>query len=211
MHGRLEVEDWHRDPEISLGACRVIYVYNPSISGPRGDNACAAIDGVFTGDVRLPSPPPCLRPIGIDGLVGLPPADPDNVVSSSADDAPCAAADCLQSDDEYWDKLFAPCERPAWDQWEDYVSSVENPEPCAVASSADCAAAWASDGSGEFVPAMPCVPNNQEHRNSIFESGRRLPFDAAVARPVGKKEISEHPKAKEAMDNEWNRLRKKGV
>ena len=40
---------------------------------------------------------------------------------------------------------------------------------------------------------------------------RNLPFNACVARPVGRKEMLSNPKAKAAMGAEWSKLIQKGV
>ena len=53
---------------------------------------------------------------------------------------------------------------------------------------------------------MPCGGEREGHRRKITRR-RRLPFNAAVARPVRQKEIDANPKAKAAMDKEWDRLR----
>jgi len=56
--------------------------------------------------------------------------------------------------------------------------------------------------------AVPCMPTSKdrrfEHRFKIpdFE----VPFNACVARPVGKKEIAQQPKAQAALDKEWDKL-----
>ena len=56
--------------------------------------------------------------------------------------------------------------------------------------------------------AVPCTPTSKagqsEHRYKIpdFE----VPFNACVARPVGKKEIAQQPKAQAALDKEWDKL-----
>ena len=73
---------------------------------------------------------------------------------------------------------------------------------------AEAAAAGSSDE--EFFPAMPTVPNRQQHRDHV-PCGRRLLFNAVVARPVSRKEISTTPKAQEAQGKEWGRLRERKV
>ncbi len=57
------------------------------------------------------------------------------------------------------------------------------------------------------VPAMPTVQYRPKHRP------RNVPplFNAAVARPVTRKEIAATPEAARAMKIEWDRLRKKKV
>ena len=68
----------------------------------------------------------------------------------------------------------------------------------------------------EFIPAMPChrsrgFPDEPDppHRAKIAD--RVFPFNALVARPVGKQEIAKTPKADLAMKSEWDRLRSKMV
>ena len=51
---------------------------------------------------------------------------------------------------------------------------------------------------------MPCIPNPQEHREKYPTASFRLPM--MVARPVGRKEIQNHPDALEAESLEWTRL-----
>ena len=68
-----------------------------------------------------------------------------------------------------------------------------------------------SPANEDYVPAMPCVPSTDGHRVKNSEFGRRFLFNAVVARPVGRKEISEQPKAQEAARKEWDRLRAKKV
>ena len=55
---------------------------------------------------------------------------------------------------------------------------------------------------------MPCVRRRDPHR--VKNSVPPL-FNACVARPVGKAELAKNPKAREAMEAEWTRLREKGV
>ena len=73
------------------------------------------------------------------------------------------------------------------------------------------------------VPAMPKAPESytEEHRSSLRELVKQkiaelefqnaLTLFAAVARLVSKQEVAANPKAKAAMDKEWNNLRDKGV
>ena len=64
-------------------------------------------------------------------------------------------------------------------------------------------------GEDEFahVPAMPVLTTNdvEEHRHK--HGGPRLAYNAAVARPVGAKEIAATPLAQKAINDEWTRLR----
>ena len=51
-----------------------------------------------------------------------------------------------------------------------------------------------------------------EHRDKIPKKGeRRSPFNALIARPVGSSERQTDPRAKAAMDKEWQTLRDKEV
>ena len=74
---------------------------------------------------------------------------------------------------------------------------------------------------GYIVPGrLPCLSSQQA---SLLTSAHRehnpeaapLPFNAMVARPVGRKERDETPEALEAVAKEWKRLRsikhRKGV
>ena len=58
------------------------------------------------------------------------------------------------------------------------------------------------------VPAMPTATRKpQPHREKIRTL--QAPFNAAVARPVAKKEMYANPKALKAVRSEWDRLRLK--
>ena len=57
------------------------------------------------------------------------------------------------------------------------------------------------------IPTFPCESKpRQGHRP---QHGTPL-YNACVARPVGPKEVREHPKALKAMQDEWSRLRAVG-
>ena len=47
------------------------------------------------------------------------------------------------------------------------------------------------------------------HRDKV--APKVLPFNAMVAKPITRKEVAKIPRAKAAMDEEWERLRKKEV
>ncbi len=65
-----------------------------------------------------------------------------------------------------------------------------------------------SSGVGEGCPAMPVIVRPaQEHRDKIPIV--QAPFNVAVARSVGKKEMYSNPLALKAVREEWDRLRKK--
>lgn len=63
---------------------------------------------------------------------------------------------------------------------------------------------YQSADSDADVPAMPCVANPGIHRQKV--PTKEPPFNALVARPVGKAEIRSTPEAQAALDKEWNRL-----
>ena len=65
----------------------------------------------------------------------------------------------------------------------------------------------AADSDG--LPPMPTKEEAQQHRDEL--GVRFLPFNACVAKPVAKKEISEQPKAREVLKKKWDRLREKSV
>ena len=68
-----------------------------------------------------------------------------------------------------------------------------------------------SDSEVEQPKVMPCKRGfRRRHRHKLTRN-RLFPFNAAVARPVGKAEIAKNPKAKESMDKEWRRLRENHV
>eukprot|EP00974_Lingulodinium_polyedra_P131193 11216775-Lingulodinium_polyedra.AAC.1 len=56
---------------------------------------------------------------------------------------------------------------------------------------------------------MPCLPDSpgdaDPHRDHIAPP--LFPFNACVARPVGKAELEREPEAQKARDKEWQRLR----
>ena len=59
----------------------------------------------------------------------------------------------------------------------------------------------------DHPPAMPCVAETQAHRTRM--GPKWFPFNACVARPVGKAELERTPAAQEADRKEWGRLREK--
>eukprot|EP00969_Alexandrium_andersonii_P182502 8063728-Alexandrium_andersonii.AAC.1 len=56
---------------------------------------------------------------------------------------------------------------------------------------------------------MPCEARTQTHRQKL--APRSFPFNACVARPVGKAEMARTPAAQVAAKKEWDRLRDKYV
>ena len=68
----------------------------------------------------------------------------------------------------------------------------------------------------DLIPAMPCQRNScfldeREPPHWAKIADRVFPFNALVARPVGKQEIAKTPKVVLAMKSEWDRLRSKNV
>ena len=119
-------------------------------------------------------------------------------------------------------------QEPPWEHWEriaqDHAESLKPSSIAAVAApnAEGIVAPQLRDDDDDLVPAMPTVNTLltnahdtdfvkviDNHRVKV--APRRFPFNALVARPVGKKEIESNPKAKAAMDKEWNRLKEKNV
>ena len=63
---------------------------------------------------------------------------------------------------------------------------------------------------GLLPRCLQLMMEKSKHRDTCFRE-RLFPWNAAVARPVGKAAIARTPKAKAAMDKEWKRLRDKRV
>ena len=66
------------------------------------------------------------------------------------------------------------------------------------------------DVAGECFPSMPTIPYHDEHRETIvngheFTKSELGVIIAMVARPVGKKELAEHPDAQKSRDVEWDK------
>ena len=72
------------------------------------------------------------------------------------------------------------------------------------------------------APAMPVLPEAHAEDEHMFGLAyrndhrtknvlRRCPFNACIARPVGRREIEAKPKAQLAMKEEWDTFRKAGV
>jgi hypothetical protein len=83
-----------------------------------------------------------------------------------------------------------------------YWTSVPSALVCQNERETSCSNPWTD------VPAMPTVPCSHEHRPHVVE--HELPFSALVARPVSKAEVKTNPKAQEALQKEWDRLRMAG-
>ena len=62
----------------------------------------------------------------------------------------------------------------------------------------------------ESVPMMPTTMTGQDHRSHIEEIKDPSSFYACVARPVSHAEFAANPKAIEAAEIEWGRLRAVG-
>ena len=63
---------------------------------------------------------------------------------------------------------------------------------------------------GDYIPAMPCLPVVKQHREKINPLGWAF-MNACVATPVTKKQMREIPEALEAEESEWARLRSRTV
>ena len=100
---------------------------------------------------------------------------------------------------------------PPWEAWETEVElyNTRGREP----GREKCATSEVTHPTDDSpAPAMPVRPVNRSHRHrEKIPKNRQFPFSACVARPVGKKELNASPKALEAMQKEWDRLRDKSV
>jgi len=78
----------------------------------------------------------------------------------------------------------------------------------AFEAASSCSPEYACDQRGSAIPRMKVFdrPSLDTHREKIFPENNK-PFNALVARKVGKKEILEEPKARAALEKEWSRLR----
>lgn len=67
-------------------------------------------------------------------------------------------------------------------------------------------------GSTERFPLMPCIPScEQRHRDLVTGDTTVMGFNAAVSRPVGRKEMMNDPEAYAPMQKEWKGQRDSGV
>ena len=82
-------------------------------------------------------------------------------------------------------------------------------KPCTEVYHGRCGRDAVPGGEHEFahVPAMPTLVTQEVEEHRTKGSGPRQAFNAAVARPVGAKEIASTPRAQESLDAEWARLR----
>ena len=70
------------------------------------------------------------------------------------------------------------------------------------------------DDNMDRFPSMPCINQNEPHRQKIGSDDRINPmqlFNSAVARPVGRKEMMENEDARKAMRKEWLGQHAEGV
>ena len=141
---------------------------------------------------------------------------------------------CIKEDKAHeLEPELAPEDQPLpWDAWDDFIDKMEEHgrshaqdvkvalascgqsssgggcEPAAardVVSGVIAAPARRAKGA---IPAMPTIPYKPEHRPKLKQ---RIPHNCCVARPVTRREQREKPKARDAMKDEWNRLRKLGT
>ncbi len=176
-------------------------------------------------------------PMGINGFLhgdGTPTLSPWGHISDEPVEpvAKAAASEVLDDSTKY----ASVNNIEPWAFWEQVAQQYHSPPEC----SSNCAAAAVGgdaptfallrDADGDVVPALACcafgapalgggnpaiLPDTDvtihadKHRDKI--APRRFPFNALVARPVRKDELAATPKAKEAMDAEWDRLLKANV
>ena len=116
-----------------------------------------------------------------------------------------------------------------WDEWAEYeegfgpkakwnydeVYNADNGSIVALASTEgddkygfSCIKSFRGESMRAF-PSMPCIPHHGEHREKIADN--RMHFNAAVARPVGRKEMLGNPEAFASMQKEWKGQRDAGV
>lgn len=132
-----------------------------------------------------------------------------------------ASTMCLDEFEEYWVE---------WDEWaeveggfgpqatwnQDEVYNIENGAIAAVAEKEDDAMKYnflcvsVKNENMRTFPLMPCVATCEVHREKNVSSPP-FHFNAAVARPVGRKEMLGDPTAYAAMQKEWKGQHDAGV
>ena len=122
---------------------------------------------------------------------------------------------------------------PPWEAWERFIDEERETAELAPAlaaaaayraahaeaesggSPASCVGCGGSPAIHADAPAMPARmiggSRRGRERHRPKNAPRLFPFNAMVARPVGKNEIAQKAKAKAAMDAEWKKLRDKYV
>jgi len=164
--------------------------------------------------------------------MGLIKAD-DSMVTTWLTECKALAAPAVEEDSEdepEMEEVADVNQEPPWECWERIAQ--EHAELLKPSSNAAVAVAGAKgsattqlrDSDNDLVPAMPTIFDNKSndfkanfsdivdhHKHRTKVSRRRFPFNALVARPVGKKEIERTPDAQAAMNSEWKRLKDKDV
>ena len=137
-----------------------------------------------------------------DELTDCPATDEEDGLAACAEDS---------SDEEY----LACADQPDFhyqNVWEKFIEQGSFAPPTANRASPAEAATDESGQPGASLAALPCRQRRQRERHRTkVTTQRRFPFNALVARPVGKQEIANTPKAQDAMNAEWGRLRQQTV
>jgi hypothetical protein len=137
----------------------------------------------------------------------------DELTDCPATDAEDGLAACAEDSSD--DESIQNADHPDFhyqNVWEKFIQ--KGMSPASAARSATLAE-LVTDDSGQpdaSLAALPCRRRKQRepHRTKVA-AHRRFPFNALVARPVGKQEIANTPKAQDAMNAEWGRLRQPSV
>ena len=98
-----------------------------------------------------------------------------------------------------------------WEEWTDEQRIAEVSRLALVARSQDSpddGPPPGCDDEHDFVPAMPTNSWIPPHRERLSQSP--FPFNVLVARPVGRKERTSNPRARESVQKEWDKLRRAG-
>ena len=206
-------DDWHRPPARKAGKSRVVYVYDPDVAGPRGEHMFPELDAEPFNEDALAAVKRGLQLGNYNGIM-------DMMGKSDVDDAVDCAPGKIDNNDDSTDEGEPSTEdndsdvewqsddAPPWETYDNFadslVPSVDQKGMAMVACVSE------DEGDTEQVPAMPCARKAKVHRKRV-KKDNIFPWDAAVARPVSRKEISQQPKAQEAQQKEWNRLRQRGV
>ena len=156
-------------------------------------------------------------------------ADSEAEARASGSKHKAAPSPSLTDDDTSTDGEAYPYDSDAyqdeWLEWEEFVSQQEGPGArntkedehvyeALVCSTENTNVAMPSRRVKKekiIAPSMPCVPIDdlKGHREKSVD--QQLPFPAAVARPVSRKEMLENPEALKKMRDEWNGLTEQGT
>ena len=143
-------------------------------------------------------------------------SDKESVVETS-DSAPSLQDESDNESDCVCPDRGGPDEMEPWDiDWDaDAFASSEEFAPSSAAASyysgGDPAVKLAT-ANDDSVPSMPCRRLQRKSKKGLKHRVKNQPsvsFNACVARPVSKKEVSVTPKAKAAVQAEWDRLASK--